>query len=123
MRIYAHRGTSGNDTRRILCRTLVPVAAFLLMLSANSIPVQGGEEKPKRDLIDRQIYSDMMYGADDYFGESTDLAYADGTFPTVIQPVTPTTPTSPTQPSTPAPAPAPTPVVVVPVQPSGGGGA
>jgi hypothetical protein len=83
------------------------------MLALPSSPVQGDEGKPKRDLIDKQIFSDMMYGADDYFGENTDLAYADNTTPTVIVPVTPGAPT-PT-PTTPTVAAAPPPPVVTPV--------
>jgi hypothetical protein len=112
MKIFSYRGNPNNNTYRIL----LPAAAFLLVLMVNSTAVRAGDEKPKRDLIDRQVFSDMMYGADDYFGENTDLAYADGATPTVIVPVAPTTPTAtPTATPTVAPAPPPPPPVVTPV--------
>jgi hypothetical protein len=98
---------------RILFRTLVP-AALLLMLMLNTYCVHSGAQK--KDLIDKQVYSDMAYGSDDYFGENTDLAYADGATPTVIVPVTPATPT-PTKTTTPTVAPPPPPPVVAPPSP------
>jgi hypothetical protein len=93
-------------SERVVCRALVP-AALLLMLMANTNCVNSSAKK--KDLIDEQVYSDMMYGSDDYFGENTDLAYADGATPTVVVPVTPGTPT-PTA-TTPTVAPPPPPVV------------
>jgi hypothetical protein len=126
MKIISHRREPDNKVRPVLVRILVPATAFLLMLLVNSSPVQSGEQKLKRDLIDRQMFSDMFYGADDYFGENTDLSYADGAKPTVIQPKVVVVATTPTASSggggggNSAPPPPP-PVVIAPVQTGGGG--
>jgi len=72
------------------------------------------EDQPK-DALYTQIYTDMMYGADDYFGQNMDISYADGVVPTVVQAVFNTSETA-------ASVAAPVPVVVVAPPPASGGG-
>ena len=69
----------------VLPSTATPFA-LLLVLAMVSACTTLREDQPK-DALYTQIYTDMMYGADDYFGQSMDLSYADGVVPTVVQPV------------------------------------
>jgi hypothetical protein len=125
---------------RRLCKIILPVShrtaapfALLLLLIMVSACAMPHNDQPK-DALYTQIYTDMMYGADDYFGQSTDLSYADGVVPTVVQPTfgTPTvvsatgTGSGSAAPTTTASAPTTQPVTVVPppvvvVPPVGGG--
>jgi len=74
----------------VVFRPAVCALAFALFLSVR--PSALCEEKPKPAAADagsevqaewilRQLQKDMMYGSDDFFGEDTDLSYADVVVP------------------------------------------
>ena len=100
----------------------IPFALLLILVMASACTTLRNDQ-PK-DALYTQIYTDMMYGADDYFGQNMDLAYADGVVPTVVQPVFQTATITPetTQRAVPVPASAPAAAPVVVVQPVVGGG-
>jgi hypothetical protein len=126
MKIHEYFGRLHNIRWSVFLRTATPLplvlALFVIITACDTLR----NDQPKNALT-TQVYSDMMYGADDYFGQSTDLSYSDGVVPTVPQPVvvatvvapvSSTRRTSSTQAASPAPAPPPVavaPVVVTPV--------
>jgi hypothetical protein len=87
--------------------------ALLLVLFMVSACTTLRNDQPK-DALYTQVYNDMMYGTDDYFGQSMDLAYADGVVPRVVQPVFVTSETAAARAATPVAA---TPVAAAPVAP------
>lgn len=73
----------------------------------------GQKEKTRagpQDFTKLQIYFDMFYGLDDYFGDARDLGYADGIIPSVpvVEIVVPDPP--PHEPEPPDDPPCPPPV-------------
>jgi hypothetical protein len=90
---------------RLWAGLVIPVCLFLQTATARAMdPVEPSETD---DLIGLQLYRDMMYGLDDYFGENSDLAYADGVTPSEpkkIEEVVPTS-TSPRRSSPTSPSP------------------
>ena len=75
MRYIEHASLSGSRRSR---KTLALLAALLLTLPSTALPFF---DASKEDLLWFHIFYDMMYGADDYFGEDADLSYADHVVP------------------------------------------
>ena len=69
------------SARRFLSR--IVAASLALWLSGPALAADSKDGKSQdEELIRLQNFSDMMEGADDYFGENSDLSYADHVIPT-----------------------------------------
>jgi hypothetical protein len=113
MRRPEHFKLYHNNRLSLLPRAAMPFVFLLVLLMVSACTTIRDDQQ--KDGLYTQIYTDMMYGADDYFGQSTDLSYADGVVPTVVQPVFGSSQVVAAAPVTVVPPP----VVVVP--PVGGG--
>jgi hypothetical protein len=79
------------SARRFLSR--IVAASLALWLSGPALAADSKDGKSQdEELIRLQIFSDMMEGADDYFGENSDLSYADHVIPTSRLPPPPPPP-------------------------------
>jgi hypothetical protein len=109
MKRQFHCQHSRSIKRTVFLSTTVPflIVTFFLMPACTTL-----RKEQSRSALETQMYSDMMYGADDYFGQNNDLAYADSVVPTVQKVVVTSQQSSSVREKSAPPPPPPPPVVV-----------
>ena len=66
---------------RLSCMAAMLVVAAMWICPAMAGPGEAPNKDSKEKLIDLQINSDMLYGTDDYFGDTRDVVYIDTVVP------------------------------------------